>query len=936
MRPRLLLVAALAGALALAAATVRPAAAATGLPDPIGTVTSTISGLAGAAADATAAAPALPMPATTTSGGWRTTATQALRLNGTKLGPLAGATRLRVSVALRMRNADALRNSIASGARITPAEFASTYGASAADAKAVATYLTGRGFTNVAIEPNRLFVTGTATAAQAESAFDTTLTTWSVRGETLYANSTPARVPATLAAPIAVLGLNDAAKMTIPQRTADDGGVPNYLTSYTPQGFWKAYDATDAPTGAGTAIAIFAEGDMSGVITDLRAEEAANGLPRVPVQVVQVGAPSSDTAGADEWDMDTQFSTGMAGTVKTLYLYATTSLTDADVTLEFSRFATDNLAVAGSASFGECEYQAYLDGSMVAMDQVFNEAAAQGQTVFASSGDTGGFCPVVPDNGVPAGAPDVNYPASSPYVVSVGGTTLLTNADGSYDQEAAWVAGGGGPSLFEYQPSWQAGVAPPTGSTCVEYVACVGKTVPDVAMDADPESGAAVYVGGSPEGVGGTSLSSPLALGVWARLQSAHGNTLGFAAPKLYAAYGSAGYHDVTLGDTGPYPATPGYDLATGVGTFDVARMVGAIVPPVVPPAALPAPACTLVTDAAGDASPIGSTGNVDSLDIRAAGFVPDATNVTAQLLVQSLSDGPGGTTAVAGAGDVWYVVWTSGGTQWFLEAEYPGSTVDPDSPGVPVDYSYGEIDTSPTGGGQYTTLGAATGSLDAAAGTITISAPASAFGLGAGAVLANPSGQTFESVGTPATGGLLEAADTAGPGSAYTLGGGCGTPVSTAAGHGSGGGSHGKPNPGSGGSHGRPGGGTSTSPSGTSGVAAAHASKHRTARAHGTVRVRGSRRTATFSLDFRRGHGHKVVYRDRTHRLRFRSLRILQTRYGTHFVLVKGLGILNGRRVRFTARAIDRGAHGDVFRIAWTHGHARGGTLLHGSVIVS
>ncbi|HLK45969.1 MAG TPA: S53 family peptidase, partial [Acidimicrobiales bacterium] len=357
--------------------------------------------------------------------------------------------------------------------------------------------------------------------------------------------------------------------------------------------------------------------------------------------------------------MDTQYSTGMAETVSKLYLYDTTSLTDSDVTLEFSRFATDDLARAGSASFGECEYQAYLDGAMVAMDQVFNEAAAQGQTVFASSGDTGGFCPVAPNNGVPAGVPDVNYPASSPYVVAVGGTTLLTNSDGSYDQETAWFAGGGGPSLFEYQPYWQAGVAPPTGSTCVEVVACVGKTVPDIAMDADPESGASVYVGGSPEGVGGTSLASPLALGVWARLESTHGNALGFAAPALYAANGTAGFHDIVLGDTGPYPATPGYDLATGMGTFDVAQMQGTIATPSTGPATtpLPSPACTSFSDQSGDAKPLGSTGNVDSLDILAGGFLADGSNVTGELLVKSLSDGPGGTPAVAGAGDVWYVV---------------------------------------------------------------------------------------------------------------------------------------------------------------------------------------------------------------------------------------------------------------------------------------
>ena len=136
---------------------------------------------------------------------------------------------------------------------------------------------------------------------------------------------------------------------------------------------------------------------------------------------------------------------------------------------------------------------------MVAWDQIFAEAAAQGQTVFASTGDTGGFCPVASTNGAPGGVPDVNYPASSPYVVGAGGLTLLTDSDGSYNNEAAWLAGGGGPSLFESQPYWQSGVAPPTGTTCVEVVACLGKTLPDVAMDADPNSGANVYVGGTPE-----------------------------------------------------------------------------------------------------------------------------------------------------------------------------------------------------------------------------------------------------------------------------------------------------------------------------------------------------------------------------------------------------------------------------------------------------
>jgi pseudomonalisin len=90
-------------------------------------------------------------------------------------------------------------------------------------------------------------------------------------------------------------------------------------------------------------------------------------------------------------------------------------------------------------------------------------------------------------------------------------------------------------------------------------------------MDADPNTGANVYVDGIPETVGGTSLASPLALGVWDRIESDHGEAVPFASPLLYAENGSDAFHDVILGDTGPYPATPGYDLATGIGTFDVA-----------------------------------------------------------------------------------------------------------------------------------------------------------------------------------------------------------------------------------------------------------------------------------------------------------------------------------------------------------------------------
>ena len=519
-----------------------------------------------------------------TAPAWAATATTGEPTAGlTSLGAVPASTPVQVTVALRLRNTAAMQQGIAAGQTLTPAEFAAAYGPTAASAQAVTAYLQQQGFTNVQTSANRVLVTADGTAARAESAFNTRIEALALGTRTGFANITGAQVPASLAGTVgAVLGLNNLATMSIPARTATNppstclAGTP--LCEYNPQGFWRAYDATTAPSGSATTVAIFAEGNLTQVIKDLRQEEAANGLAQVPVTVVPTGIASPDTSGAIEWDMDTQYSTGMAKSVQRLYIYDATTLNDPDITREFNKFVSQDVARAGSASFGECEYQAYLDGSMLADDEAFAQAAAQGQTVFASAGDTGGFCPVAPNNGVPVGIPDVNYPASSPYVVGVGGTTLLTSANGSYSNEIAWFAGGGGPSLFEPAPFWQNGVAPPLSTVCgLQALTACGRTVPDIAMDADPNTGANVYAAGTPTGVGGTSLSSPLSLGVWARLMSGHANGLGFAAPRLYRAYQSAGFHDIVLGDTGPYPALPGYDLATGMGTFDVAKMEAVI-----------------------------------------------------------------------------------------------------------------------------------------------------------------------------------------------------------------------------------------------------------------------------------------------------------------------------------------------------------------------
>jgi pseudomonalisin len=539
--------------------------------------------------------------------GWAVTATRGATLpNATDNGPLAPTTPLTVRVGLNLHNEDGLRAAIAGHQRMSQSQFNAQYGPTASEVQSVVSYLRAQGFTNVTTSTQ--LVSADGTAAQAAKAFNTTLESFSLGGANVYVNTQPAFVPASLGGIVSgVLGLNNAAKMAAtPHASRHDASclITALPTGQCAPAFNAAdvrtfYDVGSTPDGSATTIAVIAEGDVSEVITDLRMAESIQGLPAVPVNVVKVGLPSGDTAGVAEWDLDTQSSTGMAGNVQSLTIYATTSMTDSDIANAYSHWVGDDSARLGNSSFGECEFWAWLDGAMKVDDHLFMQAAAQGQTMFASTGDTGSSCAAAATNGVPgSGPPFVEYPAASPYVVGVGGTTVVANAsDASYVGEAAWNAGGGGLSQFENATTWQGTSVPTAGGLAATNL----RALPDIAMAADAFSGAYFVYGGNVPGVGdcstgcaigGTSEASPLAMGAYARLQSAHANSLGFAAPVLYANYfrnqnntttvtgppptqALGGFHDVITGGNGLYTALPGYDYTTGVGTIDVGVMNG-------------------------------------------------------------------------------------------------------------------------------------------------------------------------------------------------------------------------------------------------------------------------------------------------------------------------------------------------------------------------
>lgn len=536
--------------------------------------------------------------------GWSATATQGVTVtNATSLGALPASKTITVRVALQAHNVSQLAQAVAAGQRFSDAQLMSQYAPTSSEVAQVVNYLKGQGLTNVSAAPNNLLVSADGTATQIQKAFDTSLTAFSLNGKNVFANTTPALVPNSLGGIVlAVLGLNDAATMAsgptacFPVDPAP-AGTP-CVRDFDAPGIQTFYDAGSTPQATGTTVAVMAEGNVSQTVTDLRYEEQQLGLPQAPVNVVKVGLSSPDTAGVGEWDLDTQSSTGIAGNVKALYIYDTTSLTDSDVANEYNAWESQNVAQLGNSSFGECEYQAYLDGAMKADDQTMMFAAAHGQTMFASSGDTGSSCPLAPTNGAPAsGPPLVSYPAASPWIVAVGGTTLTSNNDESYLGETAWNAGGGGLSQFENATSWEEPVQLTTGILAAGNL----RGVPDIAMAADPNAGGyLVYVaqplvflngtcGPGACGIGGTSEASPLAMGVYARMLTSHPG-LGFAAPLFYRNYqhyesgetlvqgpppteSYGGFHDIITGANGTYQAIPGYDCTTGLGTFDISGL---------------------------------------------------------------------------------------------------------------------------------------------------------------------------------------------------------------------------------------------------------------------------------------------------------------------------------------------------------------------------
>lgn len=556
---------------------------------------------------------------------------------GTLIGRTNAAQMLDLAVPLKPQNQPALDGFLADlynpasptyGQYLTPKQYTQRFFDPTAR-KTVVQYLQSQGFT--VNDPGiGAMVDATGSVAQVEHAFTVTISDYrDATGHVYYANDVTPALPLSIASLTdGIIGLDstEAAKhagMPAPPQptrsvvTPQSGTgcsaattVANARGSYLPNQFSTAYnfDALHALGfhGEGQTVAVFELTDYPDA--DPAAYQMCFGIaPAVPLTRVLVdGAVLGNYAAPGEADGDIETLVGLDPNLAGVLVYEAPNTGTAATDL-YQRIANDNFASVVSTSWYQCE--PYLTSTRQnAENTIFQQMAAQGQSIFAAAGDYGSTSCLQFTSTTHKHDLSLDDPSSQPYVTGVGGTNMTINgATNAYTSEHIWNnypasfgAGGGGLSILWPKPTYQVG--PGTAGTYANGM----RQVPDVTATGDCQwtfsiSGAwAVYCG--------TSFATPLWAAGTALLNqylASHGRTpIGFANPALYsvlksAAYGIA-FHDVTTGDncfdaastcgnpnppTGKFPATANYDLASGIGSPNFGNLAAALIPTTLPPA---------------------------------------------------------------------------------------------------------------------------------------------------------------------------------------------------------------------------------------------------------------------------------------------------------------------------------------------------------------
>ena len=508
-------------------------------------------------------------------------------LVGSERHPLPGATsvgkadpgeRLEVTMLVRRRAADKLKARIgqmAAGGKgmghMKREEFAAEHGADPADMAAVKTFAAAHGLAVVQEDSGRRTMVLSGTVAQFNAAFGVDLQQFEYHGGSYRGRTGPVHLPDELAGKVeAVLGLDNRPIAKPHFRSRQTAANVNWhaaaatSTSFTPTQIAKLYDFP-AGTGQGECIGIV---ELGGGYrpSDIQAYFQKLGLtpPKVTAVSVDHGRnhPTGDPNGPDgEVMLDIEVAGAVAPGAHIAVYFAPN--TDAGFLDAITTAAHDtvNKPSVISISWGGPESN-WTPQAMTAFDNAFQAAAAMGITVLAASGDNGST------DGVSDGKDHTDFPASSPHCTGCGGTRVQA-AMSAITSETVWNdgaqggAGGGGISSFFDVPAWQMGLQ--VSNSQGGPTPLPKRGVPDIAGDADPQSGYNVRVDGHDMVIGGTSAVAPLWAGLITLINAKKGSPVGFINPALYQ--NPTACNDVRLGDNGSFSATGGWDACTGLGS---------------------------------------------------------------------------------------------------------------------------------------------------------------------------------------------------------------------------------------------------------------------------------------------------------------------------------------------------------------------------------
>jgi kumamolisin len=496
----------------------------------------------------------------------------------------------RIEVTVRLRSCAPLRDLAAGGALddklpgqrhyLSREEYAAQHGADAQDIAKVVDFAKAHHLVVVEADAARRTVMLSGTASALGVAFGTALDQFEHEGGTYRGRTGSLSVPGDLGGIVeAVFGLDNRPVASPHFQVLENpqGVAFAHLAaaSFTPPQLAKLYNFPTGLDGTGQCIAII---ELGGGFkpADIKTYFDGLKLPTPNVKAISVDAalnhPTTANSADGEVMLDIEVAAAIAPKATIAVYFAPNTNKGFLDAITTAIHDTVNRPSVISISWGSAESN-WTGQAMTQFDQAFQAAATMGITVCVAAGDSGS------SDSVADGKPHVDFPASSPFALGCGGTRL-TASGSTVSNEVVWnenptsSATGGGVSGFFALPKYQqnAKVPPAAGS------AKTGRGVPDVAGDADPNSGYQVRVDGQNMVIGGTSAVAPLWAGLCALMNQRIGKPVGYLNPLLYGSLAGKGlFRDITTGNNGSYKAGPGWDPCCGWGTPNGSKLLQAL-----------------------------------------------------------------------------------------------------------------------------------------------------------------------------------------------------------------------------------------------------------------------------------------------------------------------------------------------------------------------